>query len=402
MAFNGLALGGFSMGATDMDVSLDDMIKQVRLFAAPSRNADYLKTRSVGQEKMCEIRFGSDPVCLPVNTPRNPPHRARKRRSKRLLRRRLRKHRCVCPSRLPRRTPECISVRRQITRPHKFLTFKIFGFLAAQVKTPPKQAKRPVKPPPLVTKSAKKKAAGKAVTNRSIDKRAAVLAKKRGLNPSAISAAMTVARKAANARAAPTRKVTKTAPKKGKVRVGKKITIAAVARTARKKPGDKKKAATGSTPKNKTPSKSPAKPFQPKGFATPRSLLISITDFATPPKPKPGSQRTSVLRGKTPGGTGVRKASAAHRQAIGKAAKLAGARSFQFSSLASRLGEARRVKTPTGVGKKKKNKAAVASLEGDTSRVSDNGKVATPGKGNKTPPAAKKGPKKRKERVKRR
>ena len=109
-----------------------------------------------------------------------------------------------------------------------------------------------------------------------------------------------------------------------------------------------------------------------------------------------------MLRGKTPGGTGVRKASAAHRQATGKAAKLAGARSFQFSSLASRLGEARQVKTPTGVGKKKKNKAAVASLEGDTSRVSDNGKVATPGKGNKTPPAAKKGPKKRKERVKRR
>ena len=79
MAFNGLALGGFSMGANDMDVSLDDMIKQVRPFATPSRNADYLKTRSVGQEKMREIRFGSDPVCLPVNTPRIPPHRARKR-----------------------------------------------------------------------------------------------------------------------------------------------------------------------------------------------------------------------------------------------------------------------------------------------------------------------------------
>jgi hypothetical protein len=44
MAFNGFPFGGFTMGATGppgMDLSLDDMIKQVRLpFSAPVPRED--------------------------------------------------------------------------------------------------------------------------------------------------------------------------------------------------------------------------------------------------------------------------------------------------------------------------------------------------------------------------
>ena len=216
------------------------------------------------------------------------------------------------------------------------------------VKTPPTKAKKAKKPPTVVTKSAKKKASVTAVTNRSSDKRAAVLAKKRGMSAKAIQLAETKAKKANNARAKPA----KVAPKMGKVRVGKKVVIAAV-RTTRKKNVSAKAASKGGN-KNANFASPANKPFQLKGFSAPESLRISIiNDLATPPKPKPGSQR-AVARGKVQSGASVRKASAQHRQANGRGGKIATSRSF---GLASRLGDVRTVKTPTGVTKKKgKNK----------------------------------------------
>ena len=88
-------------------------------------------------------------------------------------------------------------------------------------------------------------------------------------------------------------------------------------------------------------------------FAPPAGTLrISIiNDLKTPPKPKPGSQRAGA-RGKVQSAAAQRKLSAAQRQVSGRGGTLAGARG---ASLASRLGEARVVKSPAGVAKKKAN-----------------------------------------------
>ena len=219
----------------------------------------------------------------------------------------------------------------------------------AQVQTPPKakQAKKKKKAPnPPVTARAKKRAAVKAVARGSSDKRAAVLAKKRGMSAAAVALADAGAKKAAAARPAVTKaKASKVAKKGNAVRVAKKVRVAAgLAATKRLAKGgggfaDKKKSAT------------PGKPAA-KAFAPPAGTLrVSIiNDLKTPPKPKPGSQRAGA-RGKVQSAAAQRKMSAERRQASGRGGKLAGARG---ASLASRLGQARVVKSPAGVAKKSK------------------------------------------------
>jgi len=208
-----------------------------------------------------------------------------------------------------------------------------------------------------VTARAKKRAAVKAVARGSSDKRAAVLAKKRGMSAAAVALADAGAKKAAAARPAVTKaKASKVAKKGNAVRVAKKVRVAAgLAATKRqalkgggvangKKSGgfaEKKKSAT------------PGKAFAgSKAFAPPAGTLrVSIiNDLKTPPKPKPGSQRAGA-RGKVQSAAAQRKMSAERRQASGRGGKLAGARG---ASLASRLGQARVVKSPAGVAKKSK------------------------------------------------
>ena len=119
---------------------------------------------------------------------------------------------------------------------------------------------------------------------------------------------------------------------------------------ANKGGGPKAKDTAAKTTKKKstTPGKAAAFAFAPPAG----TLRISIiNDLKTPPKPKPGSQRAGA-RGKVQSAAAQRKMSAAQRQASGRGGKLAGARG---ASLASRLGEARVVKSPAGVAKKKAN-----------------------------------------------
>ena len=222
----------------------------------------------------------------------------------------------------------------------------------AQVQTPPKakQAKQAKKkaPNPPVTTRAKKRAAVKAVARGSSDKRAAVLAKKRGMSAAAVALADAGAKKAAAARPAVTKaKASKAAKKGNAVRVAKKVRVAAgLAAT--------KRLAKGGGVANGKKSGGFAAPGKPaaKAFAPPAGTLrISIiNDLKTPPKPKPGSQRAGT-RGKVQSAAAQRKMSAERRQASGRGGKLAGARG---ASLASRLGQARTVKSPAGVAKKSK------------------------------------------------
>ena len=222
----------------------------------------------------------------------------------------------------------------------------------AQVQTPPKakQAKQAKKkaPNPPVTTRAKKRAAVKAVARGSSDKRAAVLAKKRGMSAAAVALADAGAKKAAAARPAVTKaKASKAAKKGNAVRVAKKVRVAAgLAAT--------KRLAKGGGVANGKKSCGFAAPGKPaaKAFAPPAGTLrVSIiNDLKTPPKPKPGSQRAGA-RGKVQSAAAQRKMSAERRQASGRGGKLAGARG---ASLASRLGQARTVKSPAGVAKKSK------------------------------------------------
>ena len=226
----------------------------------------------------------------------------------------------------------------------------------AQVKTPPKAktAKQPKKqtPPAAVTKSAKKRAAVKAVASRSSDKRAAVLAKKRGMSAKAVALADAKAKKAAAAKPAVTKAKTSKVAKKGKaVRVAKKVRVAVVKTTKRLGKGggptpNEKKGGDSAGKKSTTPGKAAASAFAPPAG----TLRISIiNDLKTPPKPKPGSQRAGA-RGKVQSAAAQRKMNTQQRQASGRGGKLAGARG---ASLASRLGEARVVKSLAGVAKKK-------------------------------------------------
>ena len=230
----------------------------------------------------------------------------------------------------------------------------------AQVQTPPKakqakQAKKKAPNPRIVTARAKKRAAVKAVARGSSDKRAAVLAKKRGMSAAAVALADAGAKKAAAARPAVTKaKASKVAKKGNAVRVAKKVRVAAgLAATKRLAKGGgvaNGKKSGGFFPEKKK-SATPGKPAA-KAFAPPAGTLrVSIiNDLKTPPKPKPGSQRAGA-RGKVQSAVAQRKMSAERRQASGRGGKLAGARG---ASLASRLGQARVVKSPAGVAKKSK------------------------------------------------
>ena len=228
----------------------------------------------------------------------------------------------------------------------------------AQVQTPPKakQAKQAKKkaPNPPVTTRAKKRAAVQAVARGSSDKRAAVLAKKRGMSAAAVALADAGAKKAAAARPAVTKaKASKVAKKGNAVRIAKKVRVAAgLAATKRLAKGGgvangKKSGGFADKKKSATPGKPAAKAFAPPAG----TLRVSIiNDLKTPPKPKPGSQRAGA-RGKVQSAAAQRKMSAERRQVSGRGGKLAGARS---ASLASRLGQARVVKSPAGVAKKSK------------------------------------------------
>ena len=252
----------------------------------------------------------------------------------------------------------------------------------AQVQTPPKakQAKQAKKkaPNPPVTTRAKKRAAVKAVARGSSDKRAAVLAKKRGMSAAAVALADAKAKKAAAAKPAVTKAKASKAAKKGKaVRVAKKVRVAVkTTKRANKGGGPKAKEKTdrdsaAKTKKATTPGKAAAFASAPPAG----TLRISIiNDLKTPPKPKPGSQRAGA-RGKVQSAAAQRKMSAAQRQASGRGGKLAGARG---ASLASRLGEARVVKSPAGVAKKKA-KAFKSAFPAGMS-VSGKNKVAEKGK----------------------
>ena len=207
-----------------------------------------------------------------------------------------------------------------------------------------------------MTARAKKRAAVKAVARGSSDKRAAVLAKKRGMSAAAVALADAGAKKAAAARPAVTKaKASKVAKKGNAVRVAKKVRVAAgLAATKRLAKGGgvangKKSGGFAEKKKSATPGKAFA---GSKAFAPPAGTLrVSIiNDLKTPPKPKPGSQRAGA-RGKVQSAAAQRKMSAERRQASGRGGKLAGARG---ASLASRLGQARVVKSPAGVAKKSK------------------------------------------------
>ena len=226
----------------------------------------------------------------------------------------------------------------------------------AQVKTLPKakKAKQPKKRANLsaVTKSAKKRAAVRAVASRSSDKRAAVLAKKRGMSAKAIALADARAKKAAAAKPAVTKANASKVAKMGKaVRVAKKVRVAAVKTTKRVGKGggaapNEKNGGDSARKKSTAPGKAAATAFTPPAG----TLRISIiNDLKTPPKPKPGSQRAGA-RGKVQSAAAQRKMNTQQRQASGRGGKLAGARG---ASLASRLGEARVVKSLAGVAKKK-------------------------------------------------
>lgn len=207
-----------------------------------------------------------------------------------------------------------------------------------------------------MTARAKKRAAVKAVARGSSDKRAAVLAKKRGMSAAAVALADAGAKKAAAARPAVTKaKASKVAKKGNAVRVAKKVRVAAglaaTKRLAKEKGGGvangKKSGGFAEKKKSATPGKPAAKAFAPPAG----TLRVSIiNDLKTPPKPKPGSQRAGA-RGKVQSAAAQRKMSAERRQASGRGGKLAGARG---ASLASRLGQARVVKSPAGVAKKSK------------------------------------------------
>jgi hypothetical protein len=228
-----------------------------------------------------------------------------------------------------------------------------------------------------VTKSAKKRAAVKAVAIRSSDKRSAVLAKKRGMSAAAVALADAKAKKAAAAKPAVTKAKAFKAAKKGKaVRVAKKVRVAVkTTKRANKGGSPKAKDTAAKTTKKKstTPGKAAAFAFAPPAG----TLRISIiNDLKTPPKPKPGSQRAGA-RGKVQSAAAQRKMSAAQRQASGRGGKLAGARG---ASLASRLGEARVVKSPAGVAKKKAKAFGSAFPAGSAvsgkKRVAEKGKAA--------------------------
>ena len=172
-----------------------------------------------------------------------------------------------------------------------------------------------------MTKSAKKRAAVKAVAIRSSDKRSAVLAKKRGMSAAAVALADAKAKKAAAAKPAVTKAKVSKAAKKGKaVRVAKKVRVAVnTTKRANKGGGPKAKekkggnysAAKTTKKKSTTPGKAAAVAFAPPAG----TLSISIiNDLKTPPKPKPGSQRAGA-RGKVQSAAAQRKMSAAQRQA---------------------------------------------------------------------------------------
>ena len=204
-----------------------------------------------------------------------------------------------------------------------------------------------------MTTRAKKRAAVKAVARGSSDKRAAVLAKKRGMSAAAVALADAGAKKAAAARPAVTKaKASKVAKKGNAVRIAKKVRVAAgLAATKRLAKGGvangKKSGGFADKKKSATPGKPAAKAFAPPAG----TLRVSIiNDLKTPPKAKPGSQRAGA-RGKVQSAAAQRKMSAERRQASGRGGKLAGARG---ASLASRLGQARVVKSPAGVAKKSK------------------------------------------------
>ena len=209
-----------------------------------------------------------------------------------------------------------------------------------------------------MTARAKKRAAVKAVARGSSDKRAAVLAKKRGMSAAAVALADAGAKKAAAARPAVTKaKASKVAKKGNAVRVAKKVRVAAglaaTKRQALKGGGVANGKKSGGFFPEKKKSATPGKAFAgSKAFAPPAGTLrVSIiNDLKTPPKPKPGSQRAGA-RGKVQSAAAQRKMSAERRQASGRGGKLAGARG---ASLASRLGQARVVKSPAGVAKKSK------------------------------------------------
>ena len=368
MAFNGFPFGGFTMGATGpdgMDVSLDDMIKKVRLsFSALATRKRQLKRSFQEDRHIRQARIGLTP---PPALPRLCARTGSDGQETSFRGGEGQEETGSCPRKAPLGSSArglvrfVLSVRERTKKSHSPALFfkaprtpRLTGVPSRSTCAGPdppkaKQAKQAKKkaPNPPVTTRAKKRAAVKAVARGSSDKRAAVLAKKRGMSAAAVALADAGAKKAAAARPAVTKaKASKAAKKGNAVRVAKKVRVAAgLAAT--------KRLAKGGGVANGKKSGGFAAPGKPaaKAFAPPAGTLrVSIiNDLKTPPSPSPA--RGAGARGKVQSAAAQRKMSAERRQASGRGGKLAGARG---ASLASRLGQARTVKSPAGVAKKSK------------------------------------------------
>ena len=356
-------------GPTKMDVSLDDIIKQVRAAVGP-------RSLRLPRDNFASARTLTFESSHPEHAPRA---RRRPGRRRKPPPRKRRRRRCVFERAIrPRRPGDSFRVR--IDRANAHLPNRIRARRDSRVPAsdarpsrpdptrpvPSPQAKKatPKKAPKKSTpaKSPKKKAAKvKATATKSSDKRGAVLAKKRGLSTAAVRAAEDKARKAALGRAKPK----KAAPVKGK-RVGKKVTVAI---RVTKKQG----------PKSKGPAAAAAKTPQPAAGTL--RITIRGAGASTPPKPKPGSQRAGA-RGKLKSGAPARKAANAQRQSVGRGGKMAGARGMD-------LGVSRRVQKPAAkrgaaAAKTKAGRGSTGQLFPVGMSVTGKVKVTAPtGKGDK-------------------